>query len=411
MPAGDKPEKKKAAKPKAEVSSELMRPGLERRLRAATPDKSPARSQSVSLKELIATVRSAKTRFTLATVEIVEYEHLVKTKNCDQAEKLALAVEREINAQLRQDDLVAYAGGGKFFIYLPETAKIESTMVLERLSRQISKRNQRRPVAPQVSISFKLVDAEVAKNETILQASRENDRYANWLQRFQFKSNSSLTDDSEWREIKAKDTWKNSNIVLIKRFDFTSESQQTRQHSAQVLSTIQTNGLPLFPQLLDFCFSNGSLCLVTEPFSDYREAGKCSSAKGSHNLLISICDLYAHLDVFDLPPPKFKLDSILIARNEIDSVLDCLDKHLIAALQNDSKWNGHEESAGSILQVIAQIAKIHPQDECFSTAQELLRKATSKKALIGAVQKIRALVKRHEERLRRIQSGASKVSD
>lgn len=414
MTAREKPEKKKAAKSKAGTSSEQLRPDsnrLERRLRAAKPDKSSPQSQSVSVKELTAAARSAKAKYALAAVEVVEYHHIGRTKSYDQAERLARAIEKEIILQLRQADLVAYTGEGKFFIYMHETGKTESTMVLERLSRLISRRNQRRSIAPQISIAFKLIDAQLTKDAATLQTSEEKDRFANWLQRYQFKAPAAF--DANWHELKAKDTWNHSRNVLIRRFDFSAKTQEGRQRVVKTLSLIQTNGLSLFSQLHDFYSGECFLCLVLEPVSDYRDLDSAEpSIKCRHDILIAICDLYVQLDGFDLPPPAFPSGDILIAKNESGCILDSLDKHLVTAFEMNCDWADHVESIESILPVIEKFAKALPKDDCFSTAKEQLEKTSSRRALVGTVQRIRATLKRHEERIRRNQiASESKASD
>jgi hypothetical protein len=401
-----KPEKEKPERSKSEAESEKLRPGLERRLRAAKSAKSGTDSKSVSCKDLIETAKNTKNKFTLAAIELFEYAHIARSKNTEQAEKLANLIEHEINAQLRHEDLVAYSGSGKYFIYLPETAKTESTMVLERLSRHICRRSLKRPVAAQVSLNFKLIPLEAMTEST---KSSEDEYLVDWFSRYRLDSSTDI--EKEWTLLKAQDLWKDSRDVWIKRFDIPKKlTAETRKRLVETLTFIQINGLALFPHLIDFYISDTHVCLTILPVFG-KLKGLHTSAKVAHNVLIAVCDLFIHLDSMTpkLVPPNISEDNFLAACSDnelLDLVYETLDSHMIASLSMASESVNDEEKAiafTGFANLVKTLSKSHPSDECFSATTELLDQLSSKKNLAGSLQKIRATLKRHEERLRRAQ--------
>lgn len=402
MPPHEKPEKRKPEKAKSETSPAGLRPGLERRLHAALPEKNQRTNKSVTFKELVETANNAKNKFTMAALEIIEYAHIEKTKSSDEAFKFAKAVEREIAAQLRQDDLIANIGAGKFIVYLPKTAKIESTMVLERLSRHICKKNSKRPSAQQISLFFKLLPAETAADENLL--SEEDQRLNQWLSRYKFASVASTASFSQ--TIPARDLWKDSRKVLIKRFDFESKVTPTIKKSIiELLLHIQENGLALLPRLFDFHIGDNYLCLVLDPSSDC-PAEQFASLKSVHGLLISVCDLFLQLDSFSILPPVITASKFKISHGDHETVFDSLDAHLIDALLSKSadEQTAYTKAIESFSKLIDKLSEKVGTDDCFSESQKHLKNISSWKNLGSHLQKVRSTLKRHEERLRRLES-------
>ncbi len=402
MSPHEKPEKRKPEKAKSETTPGGLHPGLERRLRTASSEKNQPSSKSVTFKELTKTAKSARNKFTLAALEVIEYAHIEKTKSSDEAIKLAQAVEKEIAAQLRQDDLVAHIGAGKFIVYLPETAKIESTMVLERLSRQICKKNSKRPGAQQISLSFNLLAAETATDEN--HQNEDDHRFDQWLSRYKIASAAATL--SVGQSITARDLWKDSRKVLIKKFDFQSRVTPANKKSiTEILLHIQENGLALFPRLFDFHIADNYLCLVLDLTSDC-PAEQFVSLRSVHCLLISVCDLFLQLDAFSIPLPTITASKFKVSHGENETVYDSLDDHLIDALLANSQDDQtvHVKAVESFSKLISKLSEKVSADECFSESQRLLKNTSSRKTLVSFLQKARATLKRHEERLRRIEA-------
>lgn len=402
----EKPEKRKPEKAKSETTPERLRPGLERRLRAAKEGKNQSTSKSITLQELTATAKSAKHKFTLAALEIVEYAYIEKMHNSDEAVKLASAVEREIAAQLRQEDLVTNLGAGKFFVYLPETAKVESTMVLERLSRHICKRTQKRTIAPQISLGFKFVPAEAITEEIQQQSpSNEEARFQDWLSRYQVTRATATGTGCE--SIQANDFWRDSRNVLIKRFNLQTDLVQAKQKRiTETLLNIQENGLSLFPRLFDFYVGDNYLCLVLEPSSQYPDE-QMVSTRSVHSLLIAVCDLFLNFELVSIVPPNLSESKFRISQSELDITYDSLEDHLINALLADSAEDqqaAHAKSFESFAKLVRKFSDKVGDDECFSELEKQLKNISFKKNTSNVLQKHRAALKRHEERLRRTQS-------
>ncbi|MCC7532015.1 MAG: hypothetical protein IT342_26165, partial [Candidatus Melainabacteria bacterium] len=328
--------------------------------------------------------------------------HIEKTKSSDEAIKFAQAVEKEIAAQLRQDDLIANTGAGKFIVYLPETARIESTMVMERLSRQICKKNSKRSCAQQISLSFQLLPAETAADENL--QNEEEQRLNQWLSRY--KSVSVAPMASFGQTISARDLWKDSRKVSIKRFDFQSKVTQTiKKNIIEILLTIQENGLALMPRLFDFHISDNYLCLVMDPHSDC-PAEQFTSLKSIHPLLISVCDLFLQLDSFSIAAPVISTSKFKISHGDHETVLDSLDAHLIDALLSKpaDEQTACTKAVDSFSNLIDELSEKVGTDDCFSESQKHLKNITSRKNFGSHLQKLRAILKRHEERLRRIEA-------
>lgn len=408
MSPHEKPEKRKPEKAKSETTPERLRPELERRLRAAKPGKSQPATKSVTLKELTAAAKGSKHKFTLAALEIVEYAHIEKTRNSEDAVKLASAVEKEIAAQLRQDDLVTNLGGGKFFVYLPETAKVESTMVLERLSRHICKKTIKRTVAPQISLTFEFVPAEKITDEILQHVpSTEEARFNDWLSRYQFTRTTGTDKASE--TTKANDSWRDSRNVLIKRFNLQANLEQAKKHRlTETLLNIQENGLPLFPRLFDFYIDDNFLCLVLEPSSPY-PVQQLTSTKSVHSLFISVCDLFINLETISVLPPHLSESKLKISASEQDIVYESLEDYLITELladASDDRQTTQVKSFESFANLVKKLAEKVEQDECFTELEKQLKNISFKKNIGAVLQKHRAALKRHEERLRRTQSSS-----
>ncbi len=401
-PEKRKPDKSKLEKAKSETTPAGLRPGLERRLRAAVSEKNQQSNKSVTFKELVATAKNAKNKFTMAALEIIEYAHIEKTKGSDEAIKFAQAVEKEIAAQLRQDDLIAHTGAGKFVVYFPETAKIESTMVLERLSRHICKKNSKRRCAQQISLFFKLLPAETAAEENL--HNEEEQRLNQWLSRYKsvpFAPTASCSQTSS-----ARDLWRDSRKVSIKRFDFQSKVTQTvKKNIIEILLPIQENGLALMPRLFDFHISDNYICLVLDPHSDC-PAEQFASLKSAHCLLISVCDLFLQLDSFSIPPPVISASKLKISHGDHETVFDSLDAHLIDALLSKpaDEQTAYTEAVESFSRVINELSEKVGTDDCFSESHKQLKNVSSRKNMASHLQKVRAILKRHEERLRRIEA-------
>ncbi|HNB20800.1 MAG TPA: hypothetical protein PKZ32_00170 [Candidatus Melainabacteria bacterium] len=396
-----KTDKDKPDLAKFETESEKLRPGLERRLRAAKNEKSALDSKSVSCKDLIAAARSAKNKFTLAAIELFEYAHIAHSKSAEKAEKLANLIEIEIHSQLRHDDLVAYSGSGQFLVYFPETAKTESTMVLERLSRHICKRNEKRPIATQVSLGFKLLTLDSLQEGT---EQDENRSFINWLSRYRLKSPELLKDD--WVFLEAIDSWNEERPVCIKRIRPAQALVSERKAQlAEILSSIQNNGLALFADLFDFFVDLSSVYLVAPPPSKGVQ-NLHESAKTAHNAVISVCDLFLQLQAMTPPivPLLIQEENLFAGDNENSLVYKTLDDHIVNVLADnieiaeDIVWS---KAISSFKNFLFSIAKFHASDECFSTASKMLEETKAKKNETGLLQKIRSTFKRHEEKLRK----------
>jgi len=405
----EKPEKRKPGKPQPETSSgELLGPRLERRWRVAKPEKSQPASKSVLLKEMIETAKNAKHQFTLAAVEIIEYAHFEKSRGKDEAIKLAQLVAKEIAAQLREGDLVAPHDQGLYFIYLPDTQKQESTVVMERLTRQISRQNQRRPILPQLSLSFRLLAPETIIRDQYLQlADPEKKRLSDWLSRYFFTG-----DNLEAACQPAQDMWAGSRQVLIKRLNFQNLPARNKIESLrETLSSIQETGMALFPQLFDFHLGNNFVYLVVEPSSPYLEA-QPSTLKSAHSLSISVCDLFLQLASLSppmMPPPAAEIEFRKTDINH-EPVAVSLDEYLVVTVieepeQATSKLLRESlESLDSFSKLLKRISEKFPADQCFSEAFAQLK---NEKEIKSPIQKIRAILKRHEEKLRREQLSAA----
>lgn len=421
-----KPEKQKPERSTSEAEAEKLRPGLERRLRAAKSEKSGLDSKSVSCKDLIDTAKTTNNKFTLASIELFEFAHIANSKSSEQAEKLAQIIEREITTQLRHDDRAAYAGSGKYFIYLPETAKTESTMVLERLSRHICKRNQKRPIAPQVSLSFKVIpldtitqcteSSKTAHSKEPLQALAKDQRdpyFENWLARYkliQLNEAAEMKTHDVWQEL-WQDLWTDSRTVCIRRFNLSGTlDADTRKQLSDNLSSIQINGLALLPHLLDFHIGEDFVCLSFLPHCGEKQPFN-SSVKSAHNLLIAVCDLFLQLNAMTPPlvPPELTEDNLLSGSTENEFVYHSLDEYLISTLTacSPAEKTSQTQAIRSFSELTKAISKSFATDECFSTAIELLEDSSKSKSLLGSIQKLRAILKRHEERLRRMQPSKS----
>lgn len=394
-----KPDNEKPDRSKLEPEAGRLRPGLERRLRAAKTEKSSAASKSVSCKDLVATAEGAKNKFTLAAIELFEFTHIEGSKNTEQAEKLAHSIEQEINAQLRHDDLVAYSGKGRYYVYLPETAKTEAKMVLERLTRQICKRNQKRPIAPQVSLSYSLIQID-----SLSAQSSQNESLAHWLARYRLVSPETFAQARDLME--AQDLWKDAETVWIKRFVLKNAiSTEKKKEVAEILSSIQINGLSLFPRLLDFYIGDTLVCLTVRPVSE-RLKNLHSAAKTAHTVLIAVCDLFIQLDALtpSIVPPKISGENFLAGGSDSEIVYKTLDSHIVCALLDTSNSGSkidRSDAATSMTDFVDEIAKTYSDDECFATAMAVLKELSSLKNKTNSLQKIRATLKRHEERLRR----------
>lgn len=394
-----KPDNEKPDRSKLEAEADRLRPGLERRLRAAKTEKSGAASKSVSCKDLIATAKGAKNKFTLAAIELFEFTHIEGSKNTEQAEKLAHSIEQEINAQLRHDDLVAYSGKGRYYVYLPETAKTEAKMVLERLTRQICKRSQKRPIAPQISLSYSLIQID-----SLAAQSSQNASLAHWLARYRLVSPETFDQARDLME--AQDLWKDSETVWIKRFNLKNAiSTERREQVTEILSSIQINGLSLFPRLLDFYIDDTLICLTTRSVCE-RLKNLHSAAKTAHTVLIAVCDLFIQLDALTprVVPPRIRVENFLAGGSDSEIVYETLDSHIICALldsSNPGSKNDRSAAADSMTDFVDEIAKAFSDDECFSMARAALKEVSSQNKKNGSIQKIRAMLKRHEEKLRR----------
>ncbi len=419
-----KPEKQKPERSTSEAEAEILRPGLERRLRAAKSEKSGIDSKSVSCKDLIDAAKTTNNKFTLASIELFEFAHIAKSKSSEQAEKLAQVIEREISTQLRHEDRVAYAGSGKYFIYLPETAKTESTMVLERLSRQICKRSQKRPVAPQVSLSFKVIPLDTitqctetskpAQSKEPVQGltrDQRNTHFENWLGRYKLIQQ---TDAAEWKEHDVwqelwQDLWTDCRTVCIRRFNLSgSLESDTRKQLANNLSSIQISGLALLPHLLDFHIGEDFVCLSFLPHPEEKQPLN-SSVKTAHNLLIAVCDSFLQLNSMTPPlvPPELTEDNFFSGSTENEFVYRSFDEYIISALTastSPAEKTSQTQDIRSFSELAKAISKSFATDECFSTAIELLTDSSKNKNPLGSIQKLRAILKRHEERLRRTQT-------
>lgn len=423
MSAEKKPEKQKPERSTSEAEAEKLRPGLERRLRAAKSEKSGLDSKSISCKDLIDAAKTTDNKFTLASIELFEFAHIAKSKSSEQAEKLAQVIEREITTQLRQEDRVAYAGSGKYFVYLPETAKTESTMVLERLSRHICKRSQKRPIAQQVSLSFKVIPLDAIAQCTErskstqskepvqgLTKDQRDPHFENWLARYkliQQTDAAELKAHDVWQELR-QDLWTGCRTVCIRGFNLSGSLEaDTRKQLSGNLSSIQINGLALLPHLLDFHIGEDFVFLSFLPHTREKQPLN-SSAKTAHNLLIAVCDSFLQLNSMTPPlvPPELTEDNFLCGSTENEFVYHSFDQYLISALTASSspaEKTSQTQAIRSFAELAKTISKSFATDECFSTAVELLTDSSKNKNPLGSIQKLRALLKRHEERLRRTQ--------
>ena len=410
MPSREKPEKHKPEKLQPDSTQpEPLRPGLERRLHTAKSKKSAKSSKSVAIKTLAEKIKTDNQKFSLASIALIEFEHAEKTFGAQAANSLEQAIENEIAAQLRQDDLVAAAGGGRFFIYLPDTAKLESKMVLDRVSRQVCTRNSQRPVLPQVSISYGFISAETVKTSESILSEQEKlqEKLHKWLSRYRFASSVSFGKKSG---IKAKDSWNEMKEVLVRRFDIPpTASIEIRERCFSVVSSIQVEGLALHPKLIDFFFDSHHVYLVLEPTVEC-PATLLEGEKTIHTVAISLCDLFLKLVSLSSPvvPASLGLAQFktTIASHEI--VIDELEAHLIGSLMGFCDFAESIEGLAGIFRRLAG----NSTEECFAQADDIFKKllktGTPKENNLldlsqarGNLQKIRSIFKRHEEKIRR----------
>jgi hypothetical protein len=161
----------------------------------------------------------------------------------------------------------------------------------------------------------------------------------------------------------------------------------------------------LLPRLFDFHISNSYLCLVLDPCSDC-PAEQFASLKSVHSLLISVCDLFLQLDSFSIPPPAIFASKFKISHGDHETVFDSLDAHLIDALLSKpaDEQTACTRAVESFSKLINELSEKVGTDDCFSESQKHLKNISSRKLLGSHLQKIRATLKRHEERLRRIEA-------
>lgn len=424
MPSREKPEKHKPQKAQPDSAQpEPLRPGLERRLHTAKSTKSSQSKKSVAANALLEKTKTDSGIFTLVWLAVIEFEHVEKTLGKDEAARLQQAIESEIAAQLREDDLVASAGDGIYFIYLTETAKLESKMVLDRLSQQICKKNSQRPVLPQVSIKYKFVTAETMKaklQNLISQEEFQDERLHSWLDRYRFSSPASIEKDAVLR---AKDAWSNTEVV-VRRFNIAPPVPGKTVDSAMaILSSIQQDGLALLPKLVDFFHHGRYVYLVLEPTFDCSE-DYLETNKGIHSLAISICDLLLKFDSFSPPvvPPDLSALNFGKTTTGKEVVIDELESHLVKSMFSDVQHDSPSYSAfgKDLLGLFQKLSKNFSNDECFAETRKLIEKlvqsvpAKGKTSIDasqvkGTLQKIRAVFKRHEDKIRRSQSATSGV--
>lgn len=417
MPSREKPEKHKPEKLQPDSTQpELLRPGLERRLHTAKSKKSAKASKSVAIKTLAEKIKTDNQKFSLASITIIEFEHAEKTFGAQAAGSLEQAIEAEIVAQLRQDDLVAARGRGRFFIYLPDTAKLESKMVLDRLSRQLCTKNSQRAVMPQVSISYGFISTQTVKeSESFLLAQEQlQEKLHKWLARYRFAEAVSFGKESG---IKANDSWSDMKEVMVRRLDIpAAASAETRGLWFSVVSLIQEEGLALHPKLIDFFFDSLHVYLVLEPTADC-PGPFLQDDKTIHALAISLCDLFLRLVSLSSPvvPANLSAAKFKITKASNEIVIDELDAHLIEGLIRSCNF---AESIKNLADLFRRLAGKNSTEECFAQADDILKKvlksfpANENKDLDlaqakGNLQKIRSIFKRHEEKIRRNQSASA----
>lgn len=415
MSPREKPEKRKPAKPQPDDQTGAGNStGLERRLHAAGSQKSARGTRIVSASELLETAHSKSHKFTLAKLEIAEFKHIELTKGTREAKDLTFAIEKEIASQLRQDDLIARADDGRYLVYLPETGKTEATMVLERLTRLISTRNNKRIVAPQLSLSYEICTERLVDEKTFLQAGNLNERRLHdWLSRYRIAE--PFLDDLSASFTTGKDKWKDSQAVLIKRFhqppDSFSSSDDAQNRDAilsKTLSTLQESGIPLMSPIIDFQFSGNHLYMVTEPVAAAHFGSK-TPAEHIHRLAISCIDMMLSLAALSPPvaPPLLALTAIKELSSSHEFVIDGLDSYVIEALwrKSHSDQDAQLDSMNSLRNLLCDLFKNLNDDECLKEVLQHIDGSIAQKKFHSGLNKSKAVLKRHEERLRRVLPG------
>lgn len=416
MPSREKPEKRKPNEAQPDSKQpEPLRHGLERRLHTAKSKKSAKTSKSVAIETLVEIIKTDSRKFTIASLAVIEFEHVRKSLGADAANVLVQAIEAEIAARLRQDDLVSVTGEGSFLIYLPEIAKLEAKMVMDRLTRQICMRNTERPVLPQVSIAYEFVSSEAVHSRSFLPDRNDGMtvQFNHWINRYHFAATMNFANEP----VTAKDAWNHMKNVSIKRFPIPkSASLESLETLGAVFCSIQEDGLALFPKLIDFFINRHYIYLVLEPVSECSPA-ILNSERTFHSLIVSLCDLF--LKLYSYTPPvvlhSFEAKGFSVAKeNEI--VLDRLDAHLIESVLNEVlDSSAYAESMKSFSNFCLQSDRKASADECLSEAQALIKNLSASEkgrpsldlsTAKGTFQKIRAVFKRHEDKLRR-----SKIAD
>lgn len=375
--------------------SDLTRSGLERRLHATQSERRPY--QKLSISDLKDAAKQLKSKFTIAELNLLEFEFLARSKSIEAAETLANEIFAEIVALLRQNDLVSQVHDGKFLVLLPEAGPAESTMILDRLAREVCKKHPERASLPQISLTRKFLNPDNLSNYE--QPSLKNEEAQQWLIRYGASSFNELSKNTD-----TNDLWEKNRQVIIKKIDIGRVLEKNEcDHLQLVLTAIQSNMLPLFPQLYDFYFGESFVALVVEPAKSLPKDFK-RSTKLVHDLLIAVCD---YVIFCDSQNPSIDAPDLMNANFAISSqqlpILQSIEEHLIKGVcQNKKdKANSSQKIAmldmTSIKALIEGIAKENAEDECFKFTD------------IG-LQKFRAALKRHEEKLRRGQSGNEDIS-
>ncbi len=164
-----------------------------------------------------------------------------------------------------------------------------------------------------------------------------------------------------------------------------------------------------FPYFLIFLIFMLATIICVWSWSLHRNilTAQLASARAVHNLLIAICDLFLGLEPISIVPPNLSEAKFTMSLSDQSLAYDSLENYLIDALLADLKEDQQTDLAQSFeyfAKLVSKLSEKVGDDECFSELEKQLKNISFKKNFSGVLQKHRASLKRHEERLRRTQS-------
>jgi len=210
-------------------------------------------------------------------------------------------------------------------------------------------------------------------------------------------------------QISAKDDWSNSSDVSIRRFATSKDlSQDGAANLSAALAAIQQDRPPLFPRLIDFYLGKNSVFLVLEPSMSCPDSF-LNSDKSLHSLAISLCDL--HLFCFSLTPPlvppAFEICDFEISKLDTEIVIPCLFPHLLDTYTRKVKDRVPGEELTALCAVLKNLngqSTFESFADAMTQSENLLLCKKSNRSDADAkqtLQKVRAVFKKHEERIRK----------